>query len=87
MAWPRFCRIMPARRRALALRDIGAPSIFSKCVSSTWYSFTMSSARPTVPAKATAVWSSAGCTFSRSRWAMRLPIVALRSPAIRTPSR
>ncbi len=55
MAWPRFWRSRPARRVAFALRVIGMPSIFSKCVSSTWYSFTMSTASPTVPAKATAV--------------------------------
>ena len=30
--------------------------------------------------------SSAGKTFSMSRWAMMLPIVARRSPAITTPS-
>ena len=30
-------------------------------------------------------YSSAGKTFSMSRWAMMLPIVARRSPAIRTP--
>ena len=30
-------------------------------------------------------YSSAGKTFSMSRWAMMLPIVARRSPAITTP--
>ena len=33
----------------------------------------------------TAEYSSAGKTFSMSRWAMMLPIVARRSPAITTP--
>ena len=32
------------------------------------------------------VYASAGCTFSMSRLAMRLPIVARRSPAMRMPS-
>ena len=33
-----------------------------------------------------AEWESAMKTFSMSRWAMMLPIVARRSPAITTPS-
>ena len=33
----------------------------------------------------TTEYSSAGKTFSMSRWAMTLPIVARRSPAITTP--
>src|SRR5690242_9793326 len=40
---------------------------------------------PAVPAMPTAENSSAGKTFSMSRWAMMLPIVARRSPAITTP--
>src|ERR1700709_2623950 len=41
---------------------------------------------PAVPAMPTHENSSAGKTFSMSRWAMMLPIVARRSPAITTPS-
>ncbi|MFD0568945.1 hypothetical protein ACFQ0T_06240 [Kitasatospora gansuensis] len=33
----------------------------------------------------TALYSSAGNTFSMSRWAITFPIVARRSPAITTP--
>jgi hypothetical protein len=40
---------------------------------------------PAVPAMLTQLNSSAGNTFSMSRWAMMLPIVARRSPAITTP--
>ena len=40
---------------------------------------------PAVPAMPTHENSSAGKTFSMSRWAMMLPIVARRSPAITTP--
>jgi hypothetical protein len=42
--------------------------------------------RPAAPAMATPEWRSAGNTFSIARWAMRLPEVARRSPAITTPS-
>ena len=42
-------------------------------------------ASPAVPAMPTAENSSAGKTFSMSRWAMTLPIVARRSPAMTTP--
>ena len=42
-------------------------------------------ASPAVPAMPTQEYSSAGNTFSMSRWAMTLPIVARRSPAITTP--
>src|SRR6478735_7416188 len=42
-------------------------------------------ARPAVPAMPTALYSSAGKTFSMSRWAMTLPMVARRSPASTTP--
>src|SRR3954447_113976 len=42
-------------------------------------------ARPAEPAMPTTENSSAGNTFSMSRWAMMLPIVARRSPAITTP--
>ena len=38
-----------------------------------------------MPAMPTTENSSAGKTFSMSRWAMMLPIVARRSPAITTP--
>ena len=38
-----------------------------------------------MPAMPTQENSSAGKTFSMSRWAMMLPIVARRSPAITTP--
>ena len=38
-----------------------------------------------MPAMPTAENSSAGKTFSMSRWAMMLPIVARRSPAMTTP--
>src|SRR6185436_1074361 len=40
---------------------------------------------PAVPAIPTQENSSEGKTFSMSRWAMMLPIVARRSPAITTP--
>src|SRR3954469_16215968 len=40
---------------------------------------------PAVPAIPTQENSSAGKTFSMSRWAMMLPIVARRSPAMMTP--
>ena len=43
-------------------------------------------AMPAVPAMATAEWRSAGKTFSMAWWAMMLPAVARRSPAITTPS-
>src|SRR5438309_87907 len=42
-------------------------------------------ARPAAPAMPTAEYSSAWKTFSMSRCAMRLPIVARRSPAMTTP--
>ena len=42
-------------------------------------------AMPAVPAMPTREYSSAANTFSMSRWAIRLPIVARRSPAITTP--
>jgi hypothetical protein len=35
---------------------------------------------------ATPEWRSAGKTFSIERWAMKLPVVARRSPAMTTPS-
>ena len=38
-----------------------------------------------MPAIPTQLYSSAEKTFSMSRWAMMLPIVARRSPAITTP--
>jgi hypothetical protein len=38
------------------------------------------------PAMPTKEYGSAACTFSMSRLAMRLPIVARRSPAMMTPS-
>ncbi|CAM5500932.1 hypothetical protein SHIRM173S_11546 [Streptomyces hirsutus] len=38
-----------------------------------------------MPAMPTAEYSSAGNTFSMSRWAMTLPMVARRSPASTTP--
>ncbi len=41
---------------------------------------------PAVPAMPTSEYGSAACTFSMSRLAMRLPMVARRSPAITTPS-
>ena len=40
---------------------------------------------PAVPAMPTRLNSSAAKTFSMSRWAIRLPMVARRSPAITTP--
>jgi hypothetical protein len=42
-------------------------------------------ARPAVPAMPTRLYSSVAKTFSMSRFAMRLPIVARRSPAMTTP--
>jgi hypothetical protein len=42
-------------------------------------------ASPAVPAIPTTENSSAAKTFSMSRLAMRLPIVARRSPAMTTP--
>ncbi len=42
-------------------------------------------AMPAVPAIPTAEYSSAAKTFSMSRLAMMLPMVARRSPAITTP--
>src|SRR3954451_3009228 len=42
-------------------------------------------AMPAEPAMPTQEYSSAWKTFSMSRWAMTLPIVARRSPAITTP--
>ena len=42
-------------------------------------------ASPAVPAMPTTEKSSAWKTFSMSRWAMMLPIVARRSPAMTTP--
>ena len=41
---------------------------------------------PAVPAMPIAECESATKTFSMSRWAMMLPMVARRSPAITTPS-
>src|SRR3954452_530708 len=41
---------------------------------------------PAAPAIPTSEYSSAAKTFSMSRWAMRLPAVARRSPAMTTPS-
>ena len=41
---------------------------------------------PAVPAMPTAEYESAMNTFSMSRWAIMLPMVARRSPAITTPS-
>ncbi len=41
---------------------------------------------PAVPAMPISEYASAGCTFSMSRLAIRLPMVARRSPAITTPS-
>jgi len=43
-------------------------------------------AMPAVPAMATAEWRSAGKTLSMAWWAMMLPAVARRSPAMMTPS-
>jgi hypothetical protein len=43
-------------------------------------------AGPAAPAMATAEKSSAGNTFSMSRWAMFMPSVARRSPPMATPS-
>ena len=40
---------------------------------------------PAAPAMPMMENSSAGKTFSMSRWAMTLPMVARRSPAITTP--
>jgi hypothetical protein len=40
---------------------------------------------PAVPAMPTSEKSSEANTFSMSRWAIRLPIVARRSPAMTTP--
>ena len=45
-----------------------------------------SMAMPAVPEMATADRVSAGNTFCRLRWAITLPAVARRSPAISTPS-
>ena len=42
-------------------------------------------ARPAVPAMPTQEYSSVGKTFWMSRWAMTLPMVARRSPAMITP--
>ena len=42
-------------------------------------------ARPAVPAMPTQEYSSVGNTFWMSRWAMTLPMVARRSPAMMTP--
>jgi hypothetical protein len=42
-------------------------------------------ARPAVPAIPTTLYSSAANTFSMSRLAMMLPMVARRSPAMTTP--
>ena len=50
MAIARFERIIVERRLALPSRDSWAPSTFSKCSSSSWKSFTISTARPAVPA-------------------------------------
>jgi hypothetical protein len=47
---------------------------------------TSSTAMPAVPAMPTTEYSSAAYTFSMSRLAMRLPIVARRSPAIDHPA-
>ena len=44
-------------------------------------------AMPAVPAMATAEKWSAGKTFCMAWWAMMLPAVARRSPAMTTPSR
>ncbi len=85
MAMPRLERIIVERRLALPSRESAAPSTFSKCSSSSWKSLTISTARPAVPAMPTAECSSAGKTFSMSRWAMTFPIVARRSPARTTP--
>ena len=41
---------------------------------------------PAVPAMPTSEYGVGGCTFSMSRLAIRLPMVARRSPAITTPS-
>src|SRR4051812_24607219 len=41
---------------------------------------------PAVPAMPISEYESAGCTFSMSRLAMRLPMVARRAPAMTTPS-
>src|SRR5580658_10771561 len=46
----------------------------------------MRTAGPAAPAIATAECRSAGNTFCIARWAMMLPSVARRSPAITTPS-
>ena len=85
MAMPRLERIMVDRRLALPSSESWAPSTFSKCSSSSWNSFTISTARPAVPAMPTAEYSSAGNTFSMSRCAIMFPIVARRSPASTTP--
>ena len=42
-------------------------------------------AMPAVPAMPTSEYSSAANTFSMSRWAIRFPMVARRSPAMMTP--
>ena len=42
-------------------------------------------AMPAVPAMPTTLYSSAAKTFSMSRLAMTLPMVARRSPAMTTP--
>ncbi len=76
---------MVDNRFALPSSDSCAPSTFSKCSSSSWKSLTISTARPAVPAMPTAEYSSAGKTFSMSRCAITLPIVARRSPASTTP--
>lgn len=85
MAIARLLRIMVERRFALPSRESWAPSTFSKCSSSSWKSLTISTASPAVPAMPTAEYSSAGKTFSMSRWAITLPMVARRSPASTTP--
>lgn len=85
MAIARLLRIIVESRLALPSRESWAPSTFSKCSSSSWKSLTISTARPAVPAMPTAEYSSAGKTFSMSRCAIMLPIVARRSPARTTP--
>ena len=86
MASARLPRIIVASRLALPSIERTTPSSFSKCSSSTWKSLTISMAIPAVPAIPTAEWSSVTKTFSMSRLATMLPIVARRSPARSTPS-
>ena len=64
----------------LASPDGAAPAFYRKA--ELWFD----SEQAMKAAMATPEWRSAGKTFSMARWAIRLPAVARRSPAITTPS-